>query len=397
MSEFVRVGQPARFVRSLAPLALEAGAVVHDHRVAGWFWGSVEDTEKLGAGMSLATGVPTVLLIHPLTSSAVAGGGEPDAFWDELIGKGRALRPWATRVVCFNALGSCFGSSGPRDAAFPTRAHDARFEPPAVVARGDLGFAEELLPATVTPWDQARAILMALDALGITRVLLAAGGSLGGMIAQCLLFLAPRRFDNVVSIAAPLASTASMIGWNHVAREAILRDPLYPEARTGLSIARQVARMSYRAPASLQLRHGRRSAGPLHEGYGAFSPRMPYRVATYLRYHGDTFAERFHAPSYVCLTLAMDHHDLERLPDDAAAQLEGKSVWNVAIPSDTLVPRTAQDALSTFLRARGAHVRDLELPSLHGHDGFLTETRELGRILRAAMESPSADERSPSS
>lgn len=391
----VQVGEPITFERALPDLVLEAGARVTGHHVTGWFWGSEEDTKCVQRGARLEANVSTVLLLHPLTSSAEAGG--PQGFWTELIGKGRALRPWATRIVCFNVLGSCFGSSGPCDAGFPMRMHDTRFSPPVALARGDLGYDETKLPATVTPWDQARAILLALTALGIDNVVLAAGGSTGGMIAQCLLLLAPSRFPRVMTIAAPLASTASMIGWNHAAREAVLRDEHYPRAIVGLSVARQIARMSYRAQESLEMRHGRRSAGPLHEGFGAFSPRMPYRVATYLRHHGDTFAAAFHAPSYVCLTLAMDHHDLTRLPDDAAASLGDNRVWNVRIPSDTLVSPASQDALSTFLRDRGAVVTNVELPSLHGHDGFLTEVPELGRILREAMESPARTERSTSS
>lgn len=381
----MEVAPPLSFSRSLAPLTLEAGATLTPHRVAGWFWGSSLDAARIASGESLVSEMKTVLLVHPLTSSAEAGG--PNGFWDELIGKGRALRPWASRILCFNLIGSCFGSIGPSEEAFPNRLHDTSFEAPIAVARGDLGYDEATLPATVTPWDQARSILMALASLGVAEVELVAGGSLGGMVAQCLLLLAPKMFPRVMTIAAPLASTASMIGWNHVAREAVLRDTTYPTARSGLSIARQIARMTYRAPASLQLRHGRRSAGPLHEGYGAFSPRMPYRVATYLRHHGDRFADDFDARSYVCLTLAMDHHDLERLPPDAYRDLNGTRVWNVRIPTDTLVDSASQAALSEFLRSLGADVSEVDLESVHGHDGFLTEVQALGRMIKSAMES----------
>ena len=65
----------------------------------------------------LSPAVPTVLLVHALTGDARAGG--PDGWWEPLIGPGRVLDPRHVRLLCFNLLGSCYGSSGPVDADFP--------------------------------------------------------------------------------------------------------------------------------------------------------------------------------------------------------------------------------------------------------------------------------------
>jgi homoserine O-acetyltransferase len=371
---------PIELSLGLPPLELEAGAIVADHRTAGWMWSSEADVARLRQELPLDAAVETIVLVHPLTATPKFHGD--DGFWSALAGPGRPLRPWAHRILSFNLLGSCFGSSGPLDVGFPKRVQDARFEPPTKVLRGDLGFDETTLPATVTPFDQARSIAAALDALGLARVRLIAGGSLGGMVAQCFGWLFPERVHTVLTVAAPAASTASMIGWNHVAREAILRDPTYPAARTGLSVARQIARMTYRSPGALELRQGRRTAGPSHEVSGAFSPRMPYRIASYLRFHGDAFAETFAAPSYVCLTLAMDHHDLSRQPPARGNALRGLRLMDVRLDTDTLVSEGGQGAMRELFRGEGAVVREERLATPYGHDGFLTEG---GALLRGPL------------
>ncbi len=372
--------QPVELALRLPPLELEAGAVVSSHRAAGWMWSSEDDARGVERGLPLDPQVDTVVLVHPLTASPHIH--EPEAFWGALTGKGRPLRPWAHRILSFNLLGSAFGSSGPLDTAFPSRVQDARFLAPTPVLRGDLGFDEAKLPATVTPFDQARSLAAALDQMGIRRIRLLAGGSLGGMVVQCFAWLFPERTHTAMSVAAPAASSASMIGWNHVAREAILRDPTYPRAAVGLSIARQIARMTYRSSASLDLRQGRRTAGPAHEVTGAFSPRMPYRMATYLRFHGDAFAERFAAPCYVCLTLAMDHHDLARQSPGAAAAFAQLRFFDVRLDTDALVSEEGQAAARAAFASQGADVRAVRLETPYGHDGFLTDG---GSLLRSTF------------
>ena len=61
--------------------------------------------------------VPTVLVVHALTADAAAG--EEGGWWEPVIGPGRAIDTKSTRVLCFNNLGSCYGSYGPDDPGFP--------------------------------------------------------------------------------------------------------------------------------------------------------------------------------------------------------------------------------------------------------------------------------------
>ena len=128
-----------------------------------------------------------MLVVHALTGSADAAGD----WWAPLIGPGRALDTERVGVLCANLLGGRYGTTGPTSPDPRTgRPYGAAF--PAVSTR-----------------DQARAQWRLLDALGIDRLELVVGGSLGGMVA---LEVAPRRgrtrSGHVMPIAAPAATGA---------------------------------------------------------------------------------------------------------------------------------------------------------------------------------------------
>lgn len=411
--------RPQVFDVPLPDLPLEAGARVMSHVARGWWWGPEGDLPWLESRAHLlrdmevppgtprvvrrtraqapplpgkprrpeplgpAADVPTVLLVHALTGDMRAGG--PGGWWEPVIGPGRALDPERVRLLCFNNLGSCYGSSGPADEGFPTRVEDRRFAPPEPLPKGDLRLDEHALPATITPWDQARALLQALDALGIERVSLAAGGSLGGMIVLCLAVLAPERFERIAPIAAAAQASTWVVGWNHVARQALLLNPDYPEAPSrGLELARQLATLTYRAEPGLDSRHGRPHG---------WSSRALYPLQSYLEHQGTKLRARFDARSYLALLGAMDHHDVSRPPEGQARETWGvpriqASALCVGIDRDQLFAPQHMEALSRHLRGLGRHAEYAELSSIHGHDGFLIEWKPLDALLRRALTLP---------
>ncbi|MFY0529070.1 alpha/beta fold hydrolase [Archangium gephyra] len=273
---------------------------------------------------------------------------------------------------------------------------DRRFEPPAPLLRGDLRLNEHLLPATVTPWDQARAILQALDALGIERLSLVVGGSLGGMIVLCLAVLAPERFERICPIAAAEEASPWVVGWNHVARQALLLDPEFPEAPArGLELARQLAMLTYRAEPGLQSRHGRNQPRPGEAEAPGWSSRALYPIQSYLEYQGAKLRARFDARTYLALLGAMDHHDLGRAPEGDTSGTWGvarirASALCVGIDHDQLFYPEHMERLTGRLRALGRHAEYAGLSSAHGHDGFLIEWEPLERLLRRALALPGA-------
>jgi len=345
---------PHVFDLRLPDFPLERGGVVRKHRQHGWWWGPVGDTPE-----NPNAKVPTVLVVHALTGGAQAGGD--GGWWEPLIGPGRAFDPNKYRVLCFNNIGSFYGSSAPGLPGFP-RANRV----------------------TLTSVDIAGAILQGLDHLGIRKVHLATGGSLGGMVVLALAALDPKRFERILPIATCAASSAWIVGWNHVAREILRLDPGYPHhVSRGLEIARQLAMLTYRAEPGLELKQSR-NLPPLPEAKG-------YRVQSYLEHQGRKLKNRFTGVCYEILLDAMDHHDLLRpLPgqhEPALSRIRASSLV-VHVNSDQLFTPAQSAFLAKQLRATGAHVTRTELKSLHGHDAFLIEWPQVAAIVARALRLP---------
>lgn len=353
--------KPSQFELSLPSLNLERGGAVTSHVVRGWTWGPASDVEALRANLRdpepvlpvrraacpalpapgrLEASLPTVVLVHALT-----GGADVTTWWEPLVGPGKVLDPSRHRLVAFNLLGSCYGSSGPCDADFPR-------------------------DAVVTTKDQARSILLALDALGIDRVALCAGGSIGALVTLQLAALGGSRFERIAPIAGALSTSAWVIGWNHVARGILRLDPGFPEAvQEGLAIARQLAILTYRAEDGLDRRQHRTRA---HGG--------EHSVETYLDHQGEKLVRRFDGRAYLTLLGAMDAHEVGDGIDGVRA-----SVLSVAIDSDQLFLPAQARRISDALRARGRIAEDAVLHSPHGHDAFLIEWSQVETVLRRAL------------
>lgn len=343
---------PHTFDLALPDLALARGGVVRSHRARGWWWSREGDLPA-----TPQPGVPTVLLVHALTGSAQAGG--KDGWWEPLIGPGRALDPAHHRILCLNNLGSCYGSSGPGVEGFPA-----------------------WKTVDLTSLDIARALLQGLDKLGIGRVHLTTGGSLGGMVTLTLAALAPERFERILPFATSVSASAWVVGWNHVARQILKLDPGYPEnVGRGLEIARQLAILTYRAEPGLDARQPRPAPGT----------DAGYPIQSYLEHQGKKLRNRFAAQAYELQLAAMDHHDLlQPLPGDtrpAIARVRA-SVLVVDVDTDQLFTPAQAEGLTAQLRQAGAKVERTTVTSIHGHDAFLIEWPVLGPLLTKALHLP---------
>jgi homoserine O-acetyltransferase len=351
------------FELALSPLQVEAGGVIAPHVLRGSWSGPEEDLPALRGRLErwpdpprFPADVPTVLVLHALTGDARAAG--PQGWWGPVIGPGRALDTRRMRVLCFNLPGSCYGSSGPLDPGFP---------------------------AVITTWDQARSLLSGLDALGIDALDLVTGGSLGAMITLCLAALAPERVRRIAPIAGAETASAWVVGLNHVGRELVRGDPGFPaDPARGLSLARQLAMLSYRAEPGLEARQPRPAR---------WDPGLPHPVSTYLEHQGAKLVRRFDGRSYLALLGAMDHHDLARDPATGARTGFGlprirASALSVGIDSDLLFFPHHARALAERLAARGVHAETAEITSPHGHDAFLIEWEQLDAILARALRLP---------
>lgn len=315
-----------------------------------------------------------VLVCHALSGSALV-----HSWWPEVFAPGGVLSLDHDFVICINLLGSCYGSTGPASVNPETgQIYGADF--PLVSIR-----------------DNVHAQARLLDSLGVRRLRLVMGGSMGGMQALEWSILYPDRVQRALVIGvAPLGAMG--LALNHLQRKAIQHDPEWeggnylPQKppRQGLALARQIAMLSYKSPGLFDERFGRnpnRNGEDPHAlddcGGGLIGGR--YDIAGYLDEQGRRFVDRFEANSYLAILRTMDTWDPLRggqSPQETFGRIKAHLTF-IGISSDWLFPPESVRRFVETIRAAGAQVDYREMTSDHGHDAFLAEQAELLRLLQA--------------
>ena len=318
-----------------------------------------------------------VLVCHALSGSALVG-----TWWPEIFAPGAVLSLEHDFVICINMLGSCYGSTGPGSVDPETgEAYGPDF--PLVSIR-----------------DNVRAQALLLDSLGIRKLRLVLGGSIGGMQALDWTILNPERVLRALIIGvAPLSAMG--LALNHLQRQAILHDPDWADGRylpqrpprRGLALARQIGMISYKSAPLLEERFGR---NPNRNGEDPWSPDDRYSnqggglcggrfdIAGYLDHQGERFIDRFDANAYLALLRTMDTWDPLRgysSPSEAFGRIRAQLSF-VGISSDWLFPAETVRNFVEAIRAAGVRADYREMTSAHGHDAFLAEQADLVRLLQ---------------
>ena len=265
------------------PLVLQSGVTLGPVEVAYETYGTL-NTDASNA----------VFICHALTGDAHAAGhhGDPSrpGWWDTLIGPAKPADTDRLYIICANLLGGCQGTTGP----------------------------SSIDPATGTPYGLRFPIFTISDLvtvhrrllrhLGVTRLMAAIGGSVGGMQVLQWALDHPEDLHAGIMVCATGRLSAQNIAFSAVAREAILRDPdfsggdYYDKPKhpdTGLALARMIAHITYLSEESMRQKFGRRIQGaeePRHN-FG-----VDFQVESYLQYQGESFLKRFDANSYLYLT-----------------------------------------------------------------------------------------------
>jgi len=322
------ISEDTQFLDVEGAFPLTGGGTLNGVRVAYRTWGRPRSS--------------AILICHALTGSADA-----DEWWAGMFGTGRAFDPDRDFIVSANVTGGCYGTTGPTDADNEGARYGADF--PAVTIDDMVGLQALLL-----------------DHLGVNRLSLVIGGSMGGMQALRWAERYPDRVDAIVPIGVGSAQSAWALALAEAQRAAITGDPRYLGGRydparpptSGLATARMIAICSYRSAGSFDARFGRQSTAGT------------YAAQSYMRHQGAKLVERFDANSYLTLIDAMDGFRVDPASIDTPALVVG-------ISSDVLYP--VEEVRSLAAAMPQAEFSLLSAP--HGHDAFLIETSQLNRLV----------------
>lgn len=314
-------------------------------------------SEAASNGMDVS-GKKTIWICHALTANS-----DPSDWWSDLTGPGKLFDTEKHIVICANILGSSYGSSGPA-AECPRKKDDTSapfyfFDFPRITVR-DIVNAEILLRKH----------------LGISRIYLLVGGSIGGFQALEWSIMEPDVISESVFIACGACATPWMTANNEAQRMAIESDQSFRKAENlkggeaGLMAARAIALLAYRS----------------YEGYNSTQQEkdsdiiFAERAASYERYQGKKLSDRFDAYSYFYLTYAIDSHNVGRGRGGIEKALSGIKARStvIGIGSDRLFPPGEQKFMAENIPDAEYH----EIRSEFGHDGFLLEHEQIKNIIR---------------
>jgi homoserine O-acetyltransferase len=294
-----------------------------------------------------------VWIFHALTANSA-----PHEWWDGLVGAGKLLDPAHYFIVCVNVPGSCYGSLGPLDTD---------------VSSGQPFYYNFPM---ITTRDIIRAFQPLRKYLGIEKIHIGIGGSLGGQQLLEWAIEEPGLFENIIPIATNAFHSPWGIGFNTMQRMAIEADGTWGKSdpaagMAGMKAARAAALLSYRS----------------YEGYAKTQPINQNQqvitvagesdggAASYQRYQGQKLANRFNAFSYYQLSKTMDSHHIGRGrggPEIALGSIRANTLV-IGIDSDVLFPLSEQQYLAEHIPGAQLAV----ISSFFGHDGFLLEYDQL--------------------
>ena len=306
---------PQRGVLPLRGFSLACGLKLDNGALAWQSWGPQN--------------APVVIVL-----GGISAGRDLTAWWPAQCGPDRALDPRHKRLISIDWIGGSDASSGPRQ-------------------------DEEFVP--VDSLDQAHAILLLLNQLGLAQVDAVIGSSYGACVAQHLASLLGSRLAHLVVIGAAHRASPWALALRTLQRAGVESARTPQDRRSALARARQLAILGYRTPTELESR------------FGECDPSSG--VLGWLAAHGERFVARFSAASFLCLSRSLDHHQCD------PASIRSQTTV-VTISEDLLVPISLA---REFVRQIGAHARLSTISSPYGHDAFIKEESAISAILQSSL------------
>ncbi len=298
-----------------------------------------------------------IWVCHALTANS-----EATDWWSGLVGFGKLFDPSKHFIVCANMLGSYYGSTY------------ALSENPAT------GKPYYHTFPNVTVQDMAKSLDLLRNHLGISKVKVLIGGSMGGQQALEWAIQQPEVFEHLIPIATNAQHSPWGIAFNESQRLAIQADSTWQEesptaGMKGLQAARAMAMVSYRNYETYQATQTDIDTEKIDK----------FSASSYQSYQGEKLTHRFDAFAYWTLSKAMDSHNVGRGRngvEHALNQIRAKTLV-IGITSDVLFPLREQVRIAKHI----PNAQFASINSTYGHDGFLIEFEEIGRLIGGFLDS----------
>ena len=323
-------------------ITLESGAVLPEVDITYDTFGTLNEAKD-----------NVIWVCHALTANSDVAD-----WWPHTVEEGRFLDPTRYFIVCANFLGSHYGTTSPLSVN-PTTGKKYYYDFPQITVR-----------------DMVKCHQLLAKHLGIERVKLLIGSSIGGFQCMEWAISEPKFMESVALIATTTCTEPWAAAFNESQRMAIRTDKTWGELRDdagidGMAVARSIALISYRGGAAYNATQ--QDENPTEASFTR-------RAHSYQQYQGEKLRRRFNAMSYYRLSEAVDSHNIARGRGsiaEALSKIEARALV-VAISSDILFPPEAHVPMRE-------HISDVEyhlIESEFGHDGFLVEHEKLNTIIQ---------------
>ncbi len=327
------------------PFALEAGGTLPGISIAYHTWGKLNPEKD-----------NVIWVCHALTANSNVAD-----WWKGMVGPGLAFDTEHYFVICANIIGSAYGTTGPVDTN-PETGKPYYHDFPLITIR-DMVHAHELLRKY----------------LGIRKIRLLAGGSMGGYQVLEWIVMQPEVIERQFLIATSARETPWGKAIHTAQRMAIEGDSSWKHGGAvagtkGLATARAIGMITYRSYQSFMATQSEEDNGKLED----------FKASSYIKYQGDKLTRRFNAYSYWVLSKALDTHNIARGRTEgieAVLQSIKQPSLVMGISSDLLCPVEEQKLMAQHI----PNARYYEFDSAFGHDGFLVETALISSQLKTWM------------
>ncbi|XP_038046276.1 serine O-succinyltransferase-like [Patiria miniata] len=364
--EYHKISSGFKLFHSEQPFHLKYLGVLPELHIAYETWGELNADRSnvvlLNTGMSASS--------HAKSHQDIPTPG----WWEKFVGPGCAIDTEKFFVICTNALGGCYGSSGPSSVnPVSGKPYGTHFP-------------------VVTIEDIVHATFLLLDHLGVDQVYACVGSSMGGMTSLLAPALYPDRVGRAICISSCAQTHPSTIAMRYLQRRAIMTDPNWARGhyygssypRMGMKLARELGTITYRSGAEWLNRFGR----------STISDELPslcpyFEIERYIEHQGEQFSVKYDPNSLLYLSKAMDFFDMgEGFPSLVEGLARVKCpVMVMGAKTDILIPITQQRQLANLLQEAGNdRVTYYELDSIYGHDTFLLDLNNVGAAIKGQLE-----------